>query len=123
MRRALVLLVALALAGTLVADAAARRKATTAESAAIRAVVTAYVAKPGPPAGGRFRRAYVSTVRPAYAMAKLKTGDPVLATAILRRQASGRWKVVSFGAAGFPFNGVPVKVLNDLLGATLCDCY
>ena len=55
--------------------------------------------------------------------AKLRAPDaPMLATAVLERRKA-RWRVVTFGIAGFPFKGVPERVLNDLLGATLCDCY
>jgi hypothetical protein len=121
-RLAVVALGAVLVAGTLAAPAGARRSPTHAETAAIRAAVARYVAKPGPPgAPTRFRKAFVSTVNRSYALAKLATDDPVLATAVLRREKRG-WKVVSYGVAGFPFAGVPVAVLNDLLGATLCHC-
>lgn len=123
MRRLLVALLAAALVATVLVPAASARRAPTAgEKTAIRAAVERFAARPGSPAHeATFRRAAVSTVDPAYAMAKLNAGQPVLATAVLARRAGG-WKVVSFGLAGFPFAGVPVKVLNDLLGATLCHC-
>jgi hypothetical protein len=121
-RIAVVVLGAVLVAGLLAAPAGARRSPTHAEKAAIRAAVARYVAKPGAPdAPARFRKAFVSTVNGRYALAKLATNDPVLATAVLRRGKHG-WRVVSYGVAGFRFAGVPVAVLNDLLGATLCHC-
>jgi hypothetical protein len=110
----------LGLAGTAIAS----RAPTASEGRAIRAAVERFVEKPGSPAeGSALRRIRVSTVSPRYAMAKLRAPDaPMLATAVLERRKA-RWRVVTFGIAGFPFKGVPERVLNDLLGATLCDCY
>jgi hypothetical protein len=68
------------------------------------------------------RRIRVSTVNARYAIAKLREPDaPTLASAVLERR-SGGWRVVTYGVAGFPFRGLPEAVLNDLLGATICDC-
>lgn len=112
--------VLLGLAGT----AAASRTPTASEGRAIRAAVERFVEKPHSPAhGSTLRRIRVSTVSPRYALAKLRSPDaPRLASAVLERH-NGRWRVVTFGLAGFPFRGVPTRVLNDLLGATICDCY
>lgn len=123
MCRLIVTLVAFVLVASVVAPVAGARRAPTAgEKAAIRAAVERFAAKPSSPAhAGAYRRASVSTVDPSFAMAKLDVGQPVLATTVLERRGSG-WKVVSFGVAGFRFAGVPVPVLNDLLGATLCHC-
>jgi hypothetical protein len=108
----------------LAGNATASRAPTASEQRAIRTAVERFVEKPGSPAhGSTLRRIRVSTVDPRYAMAKLRSPEaPVLASAVLERR-KGRWRVVTFGVAGFRFNGVPKPVLNDLLGATLCDCY
>jgi hypothetical protein len=114
---------AVVLAGALAGSADARRKPTGSESAGIRAAVVRLTERQGTAVyGARTKRVVVSTVDPSYAMATLDAGLPVAARAILERRGSG-WTVVSFGVSGFPFHGVPVRVLNDLLGATLCHCY
>ncbi len=122
--RLLVPLAALVLLLGGVGAATASRAPTPSEAAAIQAAVQRFVEKPGSPAAGStVRRIRISTVGPRYAMAKLRSPKaPVLATAVLERRGSG-WRVVTFGIAGFAFKGVPEPVLNDLLGATLCDCY
>jgi hypothetical protein len=108
----------------LAGSATASRAPTASEGTAIRAAVERFVEKPGSPAhGSSLRRIRISTVSPRYALAKLRSPDaPLLASAVLERR-KGRWRVVTFGVAGFPFRGVPERVLNDLLGATICDCY
>jgi hypothetical protein len=122
-RLALLLAVALVACAVLAPAAAARRAPTQAEAVAIRAATAAYVARPGGAASGSIvKRIFVSTVDARFAMAKLRApGEPVLSTAILKRR-EGRWTVVTFGVAGFAFKGVPRSVLNDLLGAEICDC-
>lgn len=104
-------------------EAQASRAPTDAEASAIRAAVERFAARPGPPAPrAKVTRVRVSTVNGRYAIAKVRTGGPAKATAILARNGQGRWRVVTYGTAGFPFKGVPRAVLNDLLGATICDC-
>jgi hypothetical protein len=122
-RRILLVAAAAALLG-LAGSATASRAPTAAEGRAIRVAVERFVEKPGSPArGSSLRRIRVSTVSPRYALARLRSPDaPLLASAVLERR-KGRWRVVTFGVAGFPFRGVPERVLNDLLGATICDCY
>jgi hypothetical protein len=123
-RRALLVVASAALVLGLAGVATASRAPTASEGRAIRATVERFVAKPGSPAdGSALRGIRVSTVSPRYAIAKLRSPDaPMLASAVLERR-KGRWRVVTFGVAGFPFKGVPERVLNDLLGATICDCY
>jgi hypothetical protein len=123
-RSRLVLLAALVIVLAAAGAASASRAPTPSEGAAIRVAVEHFVEQPGAPAqGSTVRRIRVSTVSSRYAMAKLRTpAAPLLATAVLERRGA-RWRVVTFGVAGFPFKGVPEPVLNDLLGATLCDCY
>jgi hypothetical protein len=118
-----VALVALGALLVLTPAADARRTATAEEAKAIRAVVRAFAERPGPPASGStVRRLTVSTVDDRYALAKLRTpGLASPSTAILERRGS-HWRVVTFGLAGFAFKGIPEDVLNDLLGATICDC-
>jgi hypothetical protein len=108
------------LAGT----AAASRDPTASEAVAIRAAIERFVDEPGSPARGAvLRKIRVSTVNSRFAIAKLRSPEaPALATAVLERRTVSRWRVVTFGLAGFAFRGVPEPVLNDLLGATLCDC-
>lgn len=122
-RLAVLALVSLLVVATVAEPALARRAPSKAEASAIKAAVAAFAARPGAPApGSAVRKMYVSTVSPRYALAKLRVAEsPRLATAILKR-TSGRYRVVSYGVAGFPFAGVPRAVLNDLLGATICDC-
>lgn len=124
MRWAVLVAASAALLLGLAGIATASRAPTASEGRTIRAAVEHFVEKPGSPArGSTLRRMRVSTVSPRYAMAKLRSPDaPLLASAVLERR-KGRWRVVTFGIAGFPFNGVPERVLNDLLGATICDCY
>jgi hypothetical protein len=101
----------------------ARRAPTVEEAKTIRTAVRAFVERPGPPAArSAVRWLTVSTVDSRYALVRLRTpGLPVRSTAILERRGS-RWRVVTFGVAGFAFKGIPETVLNDLLGATICDC-
>ena len=124
MGRALVVAASVALLLGVTGVAAASRAPTASEGRAIRAAVERFVEKPRSQAhGSTLRRIRVSTVSPRYALAKLRSpGAPMLASAVLERR-KGRWRVVTFGIAGFPFKGVPKPVLNDLLGATICDCY
>lgn len=123
-RLRLVMLAALLASPGSAGVAAASRAPTPSEGAGIRTAVERFVEKPGSPArGSSLRRIRVSTVSTRYAMARPRSPEArVLATAVLERRGPG-WRVVTFGVVGFPFKGVPEPVLNDLLGATLCDCY
>jgi hypothetical protein len=108
---------------SVIGTAAASRPPTAAEASGIRSAIERFVEKPGSPAhGSTLRRIRVSTVDQRYAMARLRSPEAaVLATAVLERRGSG-WRIVTFGIAGFAFKGVPKPVLNDLLGASICDC-